>query len=234
MEPTFIAGASYEATTSLRVHASATSKIRVPSLDQLYNPASGNPDLRPERANGVEVGVDQQLGGASTIGVSAFATHAHDFIERIGSTPFENQDQYQFTGVEVTGRTGVIARVTLDGAYSFLDAVNATPGAANARLQTRPRHRGTLQWEWKPLPASAVRGAAQYVGRQLYDARGSNPIQVPASPYALLDLGFTQVLARRYEVAFDVTNVFDHLYDQAYGLPREGRTALLTLRVRMD
>jgi outer membrane cobalamin receptor len=50
----------------------------------------------------------------------------------------------------------------------------------------------------------------------------------------LLDLGLTQVLARRYEVAFDVTNVFDHLYDQAYGLPREGRTALLTLRVRMD
>lgn len=233
-EPTWIAGVSYDATSDLRLHAAATRKIRVPSLEQLYSPASGNPSLKPEHANSIEVGADQRLGGASTIGVSTFVTRAHDFIERIGSAPFENQDQYRFAGVEVTGQTSVIARLDLRGSYSFLDAVDVTPGAANTRLQTRPRHRGSLEWEWKPVPASAVRGAAQYVGRQLYDSRGSDPVQMPAGPYALLDLGFTQVLARRYEVAFDVTNVFDRLYDQSYGLPREGRTALLTLRVGVD
>jgi vitamin B12 transporter len=225
---------SYDATSDLRLHAAATRKIRVPSLEQLYSPASGNPSLKPEHANSIEVGADQRLGGASTIGVSTFVTRAHDFIERIGSAPFENQDQYRFAGVEVTGQTSVIARLNLSGAYSFLDAVDVTPGAANTQLQTRPRHRGSLEWEWKPVPASAVGGAAQYVGRQLYDSRGSDPVQMPAGPYALLDLGFTQVLARRYEVAFDVTNVFDRLYDQSYGLPREGRTALLTLRVGVD
>jgi hypothetical protein len=31
-----------------------------------------------------------------------------------------------------------------------------------------------------------------------------------------------------------VTNLFDHLYDQAYGLPREGRAALLTVRARVN
>jgi hypothetical protein len=35
-------------------------------------------------------------------------------------------------------------------------------------------------------------------------------------------------------VAFDVTNTFDQLYDQSYGLPREGRTATLTLRARLN
>jgi outer membrane cobalamin receptor len=42
----------------LRLHASATRKIRVPSIDQLFNTSSGNPDLRSEHANGVDVGAD--------------------------------------------------------------------------------------------------------------------------------------------------------------------------------
>ena len=71
-------------------------------------------------------------------------------------------------------------------------------------------------------------------GSQLFDSRGSTPIQMRADAYTLADLGFTQRLARRFELAFDVTNVFDRLYDQAYGLPREGRAALLTLRARAN
>jgi outer membrane cobalamin receptor len=50
--------------------------------------------------------------------------------------------------------------------------------------------------------------------------------------FTLVDLGFTQTLARHYQIAVDVTNLFDHLYDQAYGLPREGRAAVLTMRIR--
>jgi outer membrane cobalamin receptor len=49
-----------------------------------------------------------------------------------------------------------------------------------------------------------------------------------------VDVGFTQRLTRRFDLAFDVTNLFDHLYDQAYGLPREGRAAVLTLRARAN
>jgi outer membrane cobalamin receptor len=40
-------------------------------------------------------------------------------------------------------------------------------------------------------------------------------------------------VARRYDLVFDVTNLFDRLYDQAYGLPREGRTATLAMRARL-
>ncbi len=231
-EPTWLAGLSYDATPELRLHASATRKIRVPSIDQLYSTTAGNPALRAERAYGVDVGADQQVGRVSTVGISAFVIQAHDFIERISGSPFENQDRYRFAGTEVTLQTAAIERVNLRGAYTFLDSVDVTPDAANRRLQTRPRHRGTVEAMWTPVTGSAVRGAAQFVGSQLFDSRGSNPVQVPADGYALLDLGFTQALTRRFELAFDVTNVFDQLYDQGYGLPREGRAAVLTLRVR--
>jgi outer membrane receptor protein involved in Fe transport len=98
-------------------------------------------------------------------------------------------------------------------------------------LQTRPRHRGSLEWIWTPGPRSTIRGAVYASGVQLYDSRGSDPLQREFDGFTLVDLGFTQTLSR-YQIAFDVTNLFDHLYDQAYALPREGRAAVLTLRIR--
>jgi outer membrane receptor protein involved in Fe transport len=77
-----------------------------------------------------------------------------------------------------------------------------------------------------------VRGAVYQTGSQLFDSRGAIPVQMRADSYTLVDLGFTQRLTSRFDLAFDVTNLFDRLYDQAYGLPREGRAALLTLRAR--
>ena len=80
---------------------------------------------------------------ASTIGLSAFATEARDFIERISGSPFENQEEYRFRGAEVTARTTRVPRLDLRGAYSFLDSDEVTP-AGTRPLQTRPRHRSSF------------------------------------------------------------------------------------------
>jgi outer membrane cobalamin receptor len=230
--PTWLAGLSYSATDDLRLHASVTRKIRVPSIDQLFNTSSGNADLRSEHANGVDVGIDYRLNAASTVGLSAFSTHARDFIERLSGAPFENQDRYHFNGAEVTAQTTQIPRLNLRGAYSFLDS-NRVTSTATQPLQTRPRHRVSLDWIWAPFGGAAVRGAVYQTGPQFFDSRGSDSVQLRADDYTLVDVGYTQALARRYEVAFDVTNLFDHLYEQSYGLPREGRAAILTLRARL-
>jgi outer membrane receptor protein involved in Fe transport len=87
---------------------------------------------------------------------------------------------------------------------------------------------------WRPFTASAVRGAAYRTGTQLFDSRGAALVQMEAGAYTLVDVGFTQTLARRYDILFDVTNLFDQLYEQAYGLPREGRAVVLTFRARVD
>jgi outer membrane cobalamin receptor len=181
----------------------------------------------------VDAGVDYRLDATSSVAVSVFSTHARDFIERPSGLPFENQDRYRFSGAEVTVQTTKIPQLNLRGGYSFLDSVAET-SADTRPLQTRPRHRGSLEWIWSPITGSAVRGAAYYTGTQLYDSRGAVPVQMEADGYTLVDVGFTQTLVRRYDLAFDVTNFFDQLYDQSYGLPREGRAAVLTLRARLN
>lgn len=230
-DPTWIAGLSYNATDALRLHASATRKIRVPSIDQLFNTSSGNPALRSERANGVDLGAGYRLEPASTVSVSAFTTHARDFIERFSGLPFENQDRYRFPGAEMTVQSARIPRLNVRGGYSFLHSVAARPEGTRL-LQGRPRHRGSLEWMWTPIAGSAVRGATYWTGAQFYDSRGADPVQLWAGGFTVVDVGFTQTLARRFDIAFDVTNLFDRLYDQSYGLPREGRAVLVTLRAR--
>jgi outer membrane cobalamin receptor len=229
-EPTWIAGASYDATSDVKLRASATRKIRVPSIDQLYNTSSGNPELRPEHSYGVDVGADYRIDAKSSVGVSVFSTSARDFIERESGQPFENHDRYRFRGAEATLQTTAVPRLGLRGGYSFLDSDDLTAGVP---LQTRPRHRGSLEWIWTPVAASAVRGAVYHTGSQLYDSRGAVLVQQKVSGYTLLDAGFTQTLSGRYDIAFDVTNLFDENYDQSYGLPREGRAAVVTLRARL-
>jgi len=231
-EPTWLAGLSYDATSALELHASATRKIRVPSIDQLYNTSSGNPDLRAEHAYGVDAGADYRFGMASSVALSVFSTSARDFIERESGQPFENHDRYRFRGAEVTAQTTRVPRLGLRAGYSFLDADDLIDGTQP--LQTRPRHRGSLEWVWTPIAGSAVRGAVHRTGSQLYDSRGAIPVQRQAAGYTLVDAGFTQTLARRFDIVFDVTNLFDELYDQSYGLPREGRAAVVTLRARVN
>jgi len=232
-DPTWLAGVSFDATDMLRLHASATRKIRVPSIDQLFNTSSGNPELRSEHANGVDLGADYRLGTTSSVGLSAFSTHARDFIERPSGLPFANQDRYRFRGAELTVQTARIPKLDLRGGYSYLHSVSVAADVTRP-LQTRPHHRGSLEWVWTPIAASAVRGAVYQTGSQFFDSRGAVPIQMRADSYTLVDVGFTQRLTRRFDLAFDVTNLFDHLYDQAYGLPREGRAAVLTLRARAN
>jgi outer membrane cobalamin receptor len=232
-DPTWLAGVSFDATDMLRLHASATRKIRVPSIDQLFNTSSGNPELRSEHANGVDLGADYRLGTTSSVGLSVFSTHARDFIERPSGLQFANQDRYRFRGAELTVQTARIPKLDLRGGYSYLHSVSVAADVTRP-LQTRPHHRGSLEWVWSPMATSAVRGAVYQTGSQLFDSRGAVPVQMRADSYTLMDVGFTQRLTRRFDLALDVTNLFDHLYDQAYGLPREGRAAVLTLRARAN
>jgi outer membrane receptor protein involved in Fe transport len=233
-EPTWIAGVSYQVTVKTRVHASVTHKIRFPSIAQLYSTDAGNPALRPERTYGLDAGVDRQVGGSSRLEAAVYVTQAMNFIERTQGLPFENHSRYRFAGGELVFDTRAIPKVDLRTSYMFLDAVDLTRDGEATSLQTRPRHRALLEATWNMTPSFSLRPAVSAVADQSYDSRGATPIRMRAPDYVLVDVGLTRRLTRQYELALQVNNVFDRLYEQAYGLPREGRTALLMLRARFD
>ena len=232
-EPTWIAGLSYDLTQTVRLHASASHKIRFPSVDQLYDESAGNPLLQPEQAYAVDAGVDRQLGAASRAGLSIYSTGADNFIERNQGAIFVNRDRYRFSGAEVEFETRLIPRLDLRTAYTFLDSTELG-GGNGAELQYRPRHRATLEAEWRLPSQFSARAAVYGVADQRYYSRGTTPIAARAGDYTVVDASVTRRFTRQLDLVFGVTNLFDALYEQAYGLPREGRAAFLTLRTRFE
>jgi outer membrane receptor protein involved in Fe transport len=227
----WLAGFSYDMTKDVRLHASGTRKVRFPSIQQLYDPTAGDPTLRPERAYEAEVGLDKTW-SRSKLSLAGFTTRAMNFIERDPGGLYRNRDRYQFSGMEVALETQPVKSLALHAAYSLLDSQDLSGTGGVAGLQYRPRHRTMLDTRWTVQPHVLARMVLQYVADQVYYSRGTPTLQARADNYLLADVSATGTLSDRYDVTVGVANLFDRLYEQAYGYPREGRTLRLTLGAR--
>ena len=69
------------------IRLAAGRSFRPPSFDDLFFPdvggALGNPDLRPERALEVELGLSQTIGRAATLAASLFWREIDDLIDAL-------------------------------------------------------------------------------------------------------------------------------------------------------
>ncbi len=119
--------------------------FRAPTANELYGrfggPGTylriGNPDLRPEEGNGIDVGLrfgDKQLGGS----VTYFYTKYHNFIEQQqieapsalypqgGITSFRNIPRAEIQGVEINGQYAFAQNWLVRGSFAYTRGVNKT------------------------------------------------------------------------------------------------------------
>jgi outer membrane cobalamin receptor len=223
--PTFLAGAFWDPWTRTRLRASASRKIRFPSLRQLYEQGTGNPDLDSERAWDYQVGVTRQLPRRSALDVTGFWMEVEEFIERPpGGEVFENHDRYRFRGVEVSLDARPLDAIEVRTSYSLLDSENRSHASPQHQLPNRPRHRFALEVQAR-LPFGFVgRVAVAHVAGAVNDSR-QDPVQQRAGDdYTLLDLKLVRsLLEDRLTLAFGVDNVTDEDYELSYGVPDAGR-----------
>ncbi len=142
-----------------RLRAAVGSAFKAPSLDQLYLdfPAFGffaNPNLKPERSLGGEVGVDQSLwGGQLKVGVTLFRNNIRKLITStgcgIGCTTLTNVGKARTQGVEAYVEVRPWETVSFRIDYTFLDARDRT---TDQPLVRRPRHMVDVAVNWTPLP----------------------------------------------------------------------------------
>ncbi|MGX5733941.1 TonB-dependent hemoglobin/transferrin/lactoferrin family receptor [Bosea thiooxidans] len=121
--------------------------FRAPTANELYGRfggpgtylRTGNPNLRPEEGNGIDVGLrfgDKQLGGS----VTYFYTKYHNFIEQVqveppnpfglypqgGITSFRNIPRAEIQGVEVNGQYAFAQNWLVRGSFAYTRGVNKT------------------------------------------------------------------------------------------------------------
>jgi iron complex outermembrane receptor protein len=226
-------GLSRMLTDNLHVYGHISHKSRFPSMKEFYTLISGrnapNPDLHPEIATNVEVGLEVVSLQKITITSALFYNDIRDLIQSVVISPgvqqYQNIGTAEFKGGEFTSSYrdgGDDLRVN----YTYLSARNTTPGAASARLDYRPEHtfNATYRhfWDIGFSIATEMTAVSSFYGIDV-DTR----LEHELSSSVLFNLGITQEVLQHYKIFCRVNNLTDIYYQADYGFPQPGRNWII-------
>jgi len=221
--------------------------FKAPSLYQLGS-QYGNPALKPESANGWDVGVDQGLlGGRAQVSAAWFERKTRDQIDfftcifgaadplcAVAGVPrfgyYANVARTRARGLEAAARADLTDALQLSANYTYLRARNDAPGSVNFgnALARRPSHTANAELAWRATSKFSAAAAVTYVGARFDDQ--ANRIRVKGA--TLWDLRGAYALNPRVELYGRVENLFDKRYQTIAGYGQLGRAAYAGVRAR--
>lgn len=233
---------SYRFDTGARVRAAAGSGVKNPGFYELFGFVDGrfigNPDLRPEKSEGYEVGVEQAFANEQvTIGATYFDNRLKDEIfttfpgPTFVATPANRATRSKQRGLEtfLTGRFGTAVRI--DAAYTYLRA--RENGVEEVR---RPPHIGSLAVSYR---APGDRGGITIVARYNGDVRDVAFItpdfratRVKLDDYLLINVNADYALTDRLGLFARIENLANEEYEDVFSFATPGRSAFAGVRAR--
>lgn len=220
-------GALYRiATTGTSIKANWGHGFRLPSFFALGNPIVGNPDLKPETSESVDVGVAQDLwNGRATLGATLFHSRFFDLIDLDEGPPprLVNRSEVTARGIELGLDIRPTDTLNITTHLTFTDTnIRGT----DEELRNRPRWRGGLQARWRPATKVLLSLGILYVG-EVQDS------SIPTGDrtlgdYVRVDVAATWRPHPNWRLSLAVDNLFDADYEEAVGFPAPGITRRIT------
>jgi vitamin B12 transporter len=176
---------------------------------------TANPSLRPEESKGWDAGIDQELvPGVASAGVTYFNnTFTNLFVYDFSVPGILNVGRASARGVETELRLTPRPAVSIDLAYTYLEATNDTRGVPLVR---RPRHVLDAEAGWQATPLWRVGGGVRFAARR-FDGSANTPVRV--EDYTTVRL-FTQYQFPRGVLAkLRVENLLDERYAEIRNYP---------------
>ncbi|MDA8050524.1 MAG: TonB-dependent receptor [Rhodospirillales bacterium] len=225
---------------SSRFHISGGTAFLAPSLFDLYGSGGGfqgNPNLKPERSIGFEVGWSTTLPGFgradfATLGVTYFHTDVRDLIETVFLPVFTtvNIGLAHLQGVETTLALRLRRWLSADLAYTYTDARDADTGAL---LLRRPENQFSANLLIRPLPKLTIAPELLHIGPfedALVDNNGFPAGTGLASSGTIVNVNTTYQLTPHLALFLTGNNIFDSKFEPASGFAYPGASFLLGAR----
>ena len=221
-----LVGLKYSPVEALDLHLSYAGKSRFPSMNSLYSPGQGNPNLESERASTFELGAAYDRG--ITLKGAVFATKVFDLVNSFrlpnGLRTYFNIGEARMNGLEFLVQKSW-SRLTGTVNYTYLDHRNVTD---DRPLDVLPDHTLSLQLD-VALPAKLRLGVAGLFASKSYwyDNNARELLTIPAYGYLDLVLSWS---AGDFAPFVKVANVFDEYFYTEPGFPWRGRYLEVGLR----
>jgi vitamin B12 transporter len=228
--------------TGTRLHGSWGKGIKSPSLLDLFFPPvdfgfgpafGGDPNLKPERSTGWDVGVGQRLlGRRIETDVTFFRNDFEDLIAPAQTFPFNfaNVSKAHSYGVETSFAAYPADWIDLGATYTYTEARDDVD---QTQLLNRPRNQGSASVTARPTGAASVTLSGLYVGKRrnlLATDAGYNGGYFRLDASATYRLPFGRRIAA--ELFGRVENLLDREYADVAGFPALGANVLGGIRAR--
>lgn len=209
--------------------------VKNPTLIELFGffPASrftGNPDLQPESARGLNIGYTQDIAGIR-LSIDYFRSELEDEITTIFNPDFTSTAVNLTTdstreGVEIEADWHVSDTVSLRGAMTFLDSKeNDTPEIR------RPDFTASAAAEWQASDTLSLTVTLDHTGSQTdLDFGGFPAATVDLDGYTLLGLNSVYHVNDTISLTLRGENLLDEDYQDIFGYASQGRTIFAGLR----
>ena len=209
---------------SFNVMASWGSSFRAPTFNDLYYPNFSNPNLDPETATNVELGVGRDT-AHERWSVHAFQTKIEDLIDLDQNFIPRNISKARIRGIEAQYRLK-LESWDVGASYTWLDPRNRSEGANfDNILQRRARNSVRAQASYLIGPFSigtiVTAQGARYNNSANTDRLGG---------YALFDFLGEYAVTSQWRVQAKLSNAFDRTYETVHYYNQQGRAFLLTVR----
>lgn len=240
---------TYQATGSDTVTASVYQSLRTPGLPETYwwaaGVTGGNPALKPEKNNAVELTWQHRFSPADYLRLSAYYYSVEDYILFRFDPRWRgvyNIDRAVFSGLSVDGSVELGAWAKGNGSLTWQQTEKKgdmydTAGLSD-EVDYMPEWKGDLGIDFK-LPHQSILGLTlKYVGERqtIYAYSYGYPVQqffdlMKLDSYTTLDANLRIPLTNRVEVGAYVENLLDEEYEEQYGYPMSGFLAGVTLKL---
>jgi vitamin B12 transporter len=228
-----------------RFKAAYGTAFRAPSLFDRYGVDSfgyvGNPNLKPESAQGWEIGFVTTLDAFERKNFVSFgATYFNEQVQNLIVAQFVpvntavNIGSAHIQGVETQLTMRPASWLSLQASYTFTDAQNAD---LNSRLLRRPQNTAAFDATITPMPGLTIAPELLLTGAFrdfLVNDGGFATSTVVSSPHGLIaNLTVTYEVAPRVQLYANSRNVFYSRFEPVNGFQTPGPSFLAGVRVRL-
>lgn len=224
-----------------RLHASAGTGVKNPDFFELFGffpaPAfEGNPNLKPEKSLGFDVGLEWRLAPGIVADVTYFHADLEDEIftdfSVFPNTARNASGESRRQGVEISGHADLGDGLTLDAAYTYLDAKQN--GEDEIR---RPHHIASANLDWRFADDRALLNLGiDYHGSQPDTAfLNAPPFSMPVrlDAYTLVHVAASYEVSPGVELTARIENALDEKYEEVFGFRTQGFGAFAGVKVRV-
>jgi len=219
--------------TGTKLRGSYGTGFRAPTINQLFFPDFGNPNLQPEKSQGLDVGVDQTaLNERLVLSVGYFWTRYRNLILSVsdpvacGFTQFGfcalNVGQARAQGIESSAKLKLVRDVpgikSLDLQFQYTyTATNDLTNGQDTRLPKWPLNQWSTIVSYQPIEPLRMNLEGRFVG-QRYNNVGN---QGSIGSFNVWNVSATYDVSRSAQVYLRADNIFNEKYEEVlfFGVP---------------